>query len=232
LALLAGGLANWLGVAVEVILLYVAFYGAYKRKHRPLRAYVCINILFMVVSAVFLVMALVYMGAHSQKDSVPLDLIYENNTNNDGFLPLKPVDANNTDTPSNHITIAPSPAFFVVSILVVIATALVFVLKVLSIIMAARLARLICAYNCSHLSHPIVTPRECPSINNSHPIPPPAYSPMQQVPMQQVPMYQPMYMPVVVNGQPNGQNQQFVYPYFVPQGMYTPMAPPQDKTQA
>jgi len=243
LGLFAGAFSNWLNIIVELVLLWVCFYGAYKRKHRALRAYVCINITFMILAIVFLLVAVVFFSTQPvPQESSPMEV--EPAKNND-MMDVKPVSKNadgmmDISNSNNNITDLVPPTkpshnsgpIFVFWILVVFISALVFVLKLVSIIMSVRLARMICQFNYIHLSHPVCNnniqeaPRETP---------PPAYTPMQQHPMQQHPMqqhpmYQPMYVPVVVNGQPNGQPQQFVYPnpYFVPQAMYTPMAPPQN----
>jgi len=222
-----GGFANWLGVLLEFVLLWVAFYGSYKRKHRPLRAYVCVNITMMILTVVFLVIALVYAGHVEYEDEVDAEELTNPSDIQDLYAPNNNTALMDLNTPSNSTNIniggdedymRPGAGFLVVYLFAVLVSAFVFVLKVVSIIMAARLARMICGYQCRQLSHPTapVTPRPVESF------PAPAYQPMFQPHMQQ-----PMYVPVVINGQPNGQPQQFMYgnPYFVPQAMYTPMTP-------
>lgn len=241
---LLAGVNSWFGALIEIILLWVAFHGAHKRKHRPLRAYVCVNITFMILGLIFMLGALMVYNTNS-------DVMYEdepvmeinpsqNNTEmqniNTPLMDLHPANnASNSDNstipsldiPSSSSYDSVSGAYVTLYILFAIAQILVLVLKFMSIVMAARLARMICAYNCLHLSHP--TPS--PSSKAEEVSPSPSYFPMQPVPQQpNQPMYpQPMYVPVVINGQPNGQPQQFVYPspYFVPQSMYTPYAPTQ-----
>jgi len=241
---LLAGLTHWISALIEVILLWVAFHGAYKRRHRPLRAYVCINITFMILGAIFLITALMFYGAEmhhrgedGDEEAVPLQDLTPAANNSASDLtdlktPLTDLKSANGTTPDNtnltdlhpavrHV----SGAYIALWFLVALAQILVFILKIISIVMAARLARMICTYNCLLLSHPTSKP-ETPSPSSN-------YIPMQPVQQQQQtpnPMYpQPMYVPVVINGQPNGQPQQFMYPnpYFVPQAMYTPMAPPQ-----
>jgi hypothetical protein len=235
LGIFLGGFANWFAVLVEFLLLGLAFYGAYKRNHRPLRAYVCINLTMIILSLVLVLFLVVFSTSHPEMadhtSPSPLEIHKPDNvanTNNSDIQNLQ-TPLTNLHAPQNATDIDndegdseesyPTPAFFAIYLVAVVISALVFVLKIVSIVMALRLARMICGFQCRQLSHPI---------SRSETIPSPAYQPMYPPTPQQPNMYQPMYVPVVINGQPNGQPQQFIYPnpYFVPQAMYTPMAPP------
>jgi len=255
---LLAGLTNWFSALIEVILLYVAFHGSYKRKHGPLRAYVCINISFLILGVILGIAALMFYGSHvipSDEIVTPMNDLkpVKNNTDMQDlhapFMNIRPLNNDtNNDNQTHPIDIIPSSpsithatgAYIALWFLVALSQILVFILKIVSIIMAARLARMIIAYNLVHLAHPSPVPSKI----QTPPSPPTTpYIPMQQFPQnsnmypQNSNMYpQPMYVPVVINGQPNGQPQQFIYPnpYFVPQSMYTPpqsmytpMAPPQ-----
>jgi len=234
ISLLFGVFSNWLSILVELVLFWICFYGAYKRNHKPLRAYVCINVALMILGVIVFICAIIFVSA-VHNDSEPVDVIDitvpDNDTNSDMVDLLPPIN-NGTDI-TGMINIIPAVVtrpnvpteFFIVYVLIVFLSALVLVLKLVSIIMAMRLARMICEYNRIHLSHPEVCHKEPTQPQQS------SYIPLNQMPQEQgqPPMYpqMPMYFPVVVN-QPNGQPQ-YMYPnpYFVPQAMYTPMAPNQ-----
>jgi len=233
------GLLNWIGVLIEFILLYVAFYGSYKRRHRPLRAYVCINITFFVLGLIFVLLAIVFMHHKTNPDGAlapAQDLKQPPNT----LMDLRPINVNTNLTdiniPTNPSTSHSGPMFLII-ILAFVVSLLIFALKIASIIMAMRLARMICCDHARQLAHPRSDSSPNVAYQPMQQIQPPMQQPMQpmppmQQPMQQPmpPMYQPMYIPMVVNGQP-GQHQQYVYPnpYFIPQAMYTPQAPQNDQ---
>jgi uncharacterized membrane protein len=234
---LLAGLNSWIGALIEVLLLWIAFHGAYKRRARPLRAYVCINITLMIMGVIFLLTALMFFNTQDDKQNYPiLDLNPPPSNNKTDLLDLQPPPANvtapsqnNTNTDFKDIEVPDahlSGGLIALYLMVIVCQIIVFIMKMISIVMAARLARMICTYNCLQLSSHTCNKPETPSPSPSN-----SYIPMQPIqPQSSAPMYpQPMYVPVVINGQPNGQPQQFVYPnpYFVPQAMYTPMAPPQ-----
>jgi len=236
---LLAGLTNWLSALVEVLLLWVAFSGAYKRRHGPLRAYVCINISFMILGIILGVATLMFYGSHvdtvpSQDLNIPMENLrpVQNGSDVQEPMDIKPLSNETVPTNTSIIDIHPLPtenisgAYIAVWFLLAVSEILVFILKIVSIIMAARLARMIIAYNSLHLAHPL---SEFPTRTEVSPTPTTPYMPMQPFPQTPTMYPQPMYVPVVINGQPNGQPQQFLYPnpYFVPQAMYTPMAPPQ-----
>jgi len=238
LGIFTGGIANWFGLLLEFILLWVAFFGAYKRQHRPLRAYVCINLTMMVLTVVFLVIALVYAGhVEYESDEIESEDLTHPSDMQDLYAPNNNTDLMDLKTPVNSTDInvnigfddnfRPGAGFFVVYLFAVLVSAFVFVLKFVSIVMAARLARMVCGYQCRQLSHPTAPFATRPVESFPTPAYQPMFQPNMQQPMFQPNMQQPMYVPVVINGQPNGQPQQFMYPnpYFVPQAMYTPMTP-------
>jgi hypothetical protein len=229
LSLFLGGFSSLLGFLIEFILLWVCFIGAVKRSQRHLRAYVCINITIMIITiVVFFALIIMATSAHPKTDE-PQSGIADPNQPAPTANPNARRDDIPNNTPSNTTIPTPTdpsvahgltPREIAIAFFLIFSSIFVMILKVASMVMALRLARMICAYNLQHLSHPTTYQ---PVPQKEEQLQQPNFIPMTP----QGAYAQPMFVPVVINGQPNGQPQQFIYPnpYFVPINSYTP--PPQ-----
>jgi len=233
---------GWLFTWVSLCAIVCGFFGAYKRRERLLHAYVIFNVIFILLSVISVAMliAMDNNGADmAARDPMPTITVYDSaKLNHDTNKPvsLKPAPENPEPAkviPSTRLTLIhkkqkdldnhsnenrAEDSFSVLGLLILVFLWIILALKIASIVMAARMAKMIQANRKNHLEHPVI--RKSPALA-------PFTFPQNQ--QQQI-----MYMAVPPPPAPNGamyfpyppqgpfmQHQPMYNPYVVPQPMAT-----------
>lgn len=157
------GLAGWFWNFLVFVVLYIGFWGAYKRNYKLLRFYYVFNIVFYVMIMVLSIVAIVYIlvapsvDYASEDDTIQpaMDLHTPNGDHrpaaragqHDNQGDLLNLNRTSLDNPyedtSSYYYEYDSPLFFVVGLVYWLFSIVVLALKIVSIVLAGRMARML-----------------------------------------------------------------------------------------
>jgi len=228
------GLASAISTTLALVLFYIGFYGSYKRRENCLRFYFVVNVMLIVFACVLVIASLFYVSGEQDdglRNSSKGELMDLKKGNGD-LLPVDPpktpgipsdAPSNSSSTPSSPPPMDLSPPSYtgvslILTILLFTAILVIVALKIQSLVLAAKMAKMLRATRIQNLAHPVVrkpSPQPSPV-----PFPYPHHHHHHQGINNPEASYQPVvYIPISLP--PQQQQQPFVFnPFMMQQSPY------------